>query len=105
MPAVESLRGQNAKRLVDLRKSKDIGGWAGHTIFVLRGVIASDPCEWTFTGYVGAFNDTFDFNAMPWGERQYWAEVVTRILGKLPRGQGFEIMYVGKRNVADGGKW
>ncbi|MEK6589678.1 MAG: lipid II-degrading bacteriocin, partial [Nitrospinota bacterium] len=90
---------------VDKKTSKDIGGWAGHVTYRLKGVIKSNTCEWKFNGYIGAFNDPFNFDALPWGERAYWAELVTRLIGSLPIGQAYNIGFSGHRKVTDGGKW
>ena len=102
---VESLRGRESGMSISMRLSKDVGGYAGHVTFVLRGELSSDKCGWDFRGHVGALNDSFDFNSMPWGVRQYWAEIVTRAIGFLPGGTTFAIQFTGTRNVSDGGIW
>ncbi len=102
---VQSMYKKQGTKPVDLRKSKDIGGWAGHTTYRLKGKITSDTCKWEFEGYIGAFDDTFDFNSMPWGTRDYWKEIVTRLIGYIPGGQTYDIHYAGRRQVKDGGTW
>lgn len=102
---VQSMYKKQGSLSVDLRSSKDIGGWAGHITYRLKGEITSNTCNWKFEGYIGAFDDTFDFNAMPWGTRDYWKEIVTRIIGYLPGGQAYGIHFVGRRQVKDGGIW
>jgi RHS repeat-associated protein len=91
---------------VDLKVAKETGSLVhGSVTFVLRGGIESDKCKWSFTGYIGALDDEFDFNALPWGVRAYWKEVVTRIFGYIPFGTKFPVQHSGTRSVTDGGKW
>jgi hypothetical protein len=102
---VESMRGKEATFEVDLRQARDIGGWAGHVTYRLKGLLASSEHVWSFIGYVGAYDDRFDFNAMPWGERDRLKEIVVRTIGALPTGQEYNIIFSGRREVSDGGRW
>lgn len=43
--AVQSMYKKEGTKDIDLRKSKDIGGWAGHLTYRLKGIIKSDKCE------------------------------------------------------------
>lgn len=102
---VKSMYKRNGTLSVDLRHVKDIGGWAGNQTYRLKGEIISDECEWSFSGYVGAYDNPFDFNSLPWGVRKYWKEVVTRLIGSVKGGQDYNISFRGNRPVYDGGKW
>lgn len=42
--------------------------------------------------YVG-FYDYYDFDSKDWGERSYYAEIITRTYGALSNGTGFNIYY------------
>ena len=103
--SVKSMYRKEGTLSVDKKTSKDVGGWAGHITFRLNGKIQSNTCEWEFKGYIGAFNDKFDFNSMPWGARSYWKEIVTRMIGTLPIGAAYDINFSGNRQVTDGGLW
>ena len=103
--AVQSMYKKVGVRYVDLRRSVDIGKWAGHQTYRLKGTITSDTCKWDFDGYVGAYNNSFDFNSMPWGVRAYWKEIVTRAIGAVNAGSNYDIAFYGHRTVKDSGRW
>ncbi len=103
---VKSMYRKNGTLDVDTRIVKDIGsGWAGKVTYSLKGTIKSTAYEWKFSGYIGAYDDKFDFDKQPWGERQRWAEVVTRMIGALPAGKKYDIEFKGHRAVTDRGTW
>ena len=54
-------------------------------------------------GEISAEDDIFDFQSAPWGERDYWKEVVTRFLGSIPNGQPFTIHIKGSTKVSESG--
>lgn len=102
---VRSMYRKHGTLKVDEKTSRDIGGWAGHITYRLKGTIMSNKYEWKFSGYIGAYDDKFDFDARSWGERAYWAEVVTMMLGVLPAGTPYAIRFEGNRAVTDGETW
>lgn len=106
MTQVQILYKKNGTKQVDITQSWDVGDLVfGHVTFRLKGTITSNKCEWSFKGEVSALKDTFDFNALPWGTRVWWKEIITRLFGTLPGGTPFDIFFSGKRSVSDGGKW
>ena len=72
---------------------------------MLSGALESNSSAWQFTGYVGALDDKFDFNAMPLGERDYWKEGATRLIDAIPAGTEFPVEYEGTKEVTDQGEW
>lgn len=102
---VKSMYRKNGTLDVDTRIVKYIGGWAGKVTYHLKGTIKSTANEWKFSGYIKPYDDEFNFDKKPWGERQKWAEVVTRMIGALPAGKKYDINFEGKREVTDGEKW
>jgi len=93
---------------VDLRTVRDIGGWAGHQTYRLKGTITSCACNWTFSGSIGAYDNPFDFDALPWGTRDFEAELITRFIdfyGPHFGGRNYNITFMGHRAVSDGGAW
>ncbi len=102
---VSSMSKKEGTLSIDLTALRNIGGFAGQLTYRLKGEIKSNRCGWCFKGYVGAYNDTFDFNALSWGIRSYWAEIAVRIFGMVPGGKPYDIMFSERRQVTDSGTW
>jgi RHS repeat-associated protein len=71
--------------------------WAGNVTYRLKGKLTHDECGMKFDGYIGAYDDEYDFNALPSGVRDRLGENVTRFINSLKVGQSYPIRYNGRR--------
>ncbi len=79
----------------DCKQAVDLGRWAGNVTFRLKGNLIGNDGKVDFKGYIGAYNDRFDFN---WADRHFLIEAGVRAASFL-QGQPYDIRFHGHRPI------
>ena len=101
----------NSPKRIDLFTAKSIftNAGPGRIFLQLQGTLniekGEDGCckKWSFSGYVCAMPNTFDFDPQPWSHRGVVKESMTRGIHYLPFGNSFDIVFVGSRPISTSG--
>lgn len=71
----------------------------GRFSWIAKGQYTSDGSSWNFVGTLTPVNGTYEFKKQDWGQRQWWAEVATRLGAAFP-GTAFKANIVGTADFA-----
>jgi RHS repeat-associated protein len=88
-------------------RPQNVRGGPGRITFQLNGELTAKGGSWRFDGKVTANDEMFDFNWLPWGQRTWYNELATRVIGTVGHalgGKDYLMRFYGHRETWYSGK-